>query len=193
LSQHIEIEFKNLINKEEFNRLVQHFNLSKHSFHQQTNDYFDTQNFSLKLLSSALRVRTKENKYELTLKEPHTVGLLETTDYISHEEKKILFKNNGFPNGNVKQRLIEKGIPVDEIIHFGTLNTERAEIPYKGGILVFDKSSYLNITDYEIEFEVNNAEEGLKVFNSLLHQFHIPKRPTLNKIARFYQAKQKMC
>lgn len=38
--------------------------------------------------------------------------------------------------------------------------------------------------DFELEYEVKDYNEGLKIFNELLNQHHIPKRPAENKIKR---------
>lgn len=56
------------------------------------------------------------------------------------------------------------------------------------GLLVFDISSYLNVTDYEIEYEVTDYHQGKKNFQLLMNQLNIPIRKTDNKIVRFYKA-----
>lgn len=189
MSEHLEIEFKNILTKEEFIKLQKYFSVSDNDFFCQHNDYFDTENFALKQLGCALRIRRKNGNYELTLKEPREVGLLETNEEIREEERKMLIEQKQFPEGKIAERLSELQIPLEQITYFGTLKTDRKELQYCDGVLVLDKSYYLNIVDYEIEYEVENYETGLKYFNDLLHALHIPKRKTLNKIQRFYNRK----
>ncbi|WP_368895813.1 CYTH domain-containing protein, partial [Priestia megaterium] len=45
MKQEIEIEFKNIVTKEEFDRLRSHFQLTEDQFVSQENHYFDTPAF----------------------------------------------------------------------------------------------------------------------------------------------------
>lgn len=57
--QELEIEFKNLLTKEEFHRLADFFQLTEKDFAEQENYYFDTKYFALKKHGAALRIRKK--------------------------------------------------------------------------------------------------------------------------------------
>ncbi len=81
-------------------------------------------------------------------------------------------------------------VPFLDVEYFGSLITNRAEIPYKNGLLVFDHSYYLNTEDFELEYEVHDYQLGQQIFVELLNQYNIPQRTTENKISRFYQLKQ---
>lgn len=192
LSQEIEIEFKNLLTLEEFNRLKKRLQITDSDFFIQENHYFDTEDFSLKNLGCALRIREKTAGDELTLKEPAQEGLLETTQLLSSEEKEALFQQGPLPDGPVKEQLKKLNIPHEEISYFGSLTTERAENNYKGGIIVLDYSTYLNQHDFELEYEVTDIKIGHLVFTELLSSENIPIRKTANKIRRFYEAKKKL-
>src|SRR5699024_6280641 len=85
MGQEIEIEYKNLLTKQEFNHLLHHFSFPQPG-KKQTNYYFETKNFTLKENRSALRIREKDGNYQLTLKEPHVNGLLETHDMLTESE-----------------------------------------------------------------------------------------------------------
>jgi len=52
-----------------------------------------------------------------------------------------------------------------------------------------DESHYLETSDYEIEFEVTNEEEGKRAFEGLLAKHGLPYRPAKNKIVRFMELK----
>jgi uncharacterized protein YjbK len=189
MSETIEIEFKNLLTKVEYDNLLKTFNVKEKDIVMQSNHYFDTPEFALKNLGSALRIRERKNNYELTLKQPAAVGLLETTQLLSANEFKAAIQQRIFPKGIVQERIEQLKIAFNNIVYFGSLTTKRAEFPYKEGLLVLDHSFYLNKEDYEIEYEVEDFQSGQLVFQGLLKQYEIPIRQTQNKIARFYQQK----
>jgi uncharacterized protein YjbK len=189
MSQHIEIEFKNMLLQAEYEKLLIEFNIDEKQIFTQENYYFDTVDFALKEKGCALRIRKKQDSYELTLKQPAPLGLLETTQLLSEDETAPATENGKLPNGII-QRLIEKeDISFSKIKYFGSLVTRRFEFEYKKGLLVLDHSSYLNKQDFELEYEVENFHEVQQSFRELLTQFIIPERKTENKIRRFYNQK----
>lgn len=189
MNKHIEIEFKNLLNEKEFRQLIEYFHVGASNFKTQKNHYFDTLGFSLKQQDSALRIREKNGRYELTLKQPATEGLLETNQDIPEETAYGFLKHNIFPDGEIRHLILECGIDPKDFTCFGTLQTDRFEFPYKEGLLVLDHSSYLNQEDFELEYEVTDAKAGKKNFLTLLETLQIPVRETENKVKRFYRAK----
>ncbi|BCB03052.1 CYTH domain-containing protein [Bacillus sp. KH172YL63] len=191
MAQEIEIEFKNLVTEEEFLLLTDHFHISEENFISQDNHYFDTVDFQLKNKHSALRIRQKDGTYTLTLKTPLKEDLLETHQPLSKEEAVSLLAGGTFPQGEVTEALQSMEINCDALELFGTLTTTRAEIDYKEGLLVFDKSSYLGKEDFELEYEAKERKSGEAAFRELLKQLNIPMRKTDNKIKRFYMEKFK--
>lgn len=181
-----EIEFKNLLDKEEFDRLCQKFQLSEQNFHSQTNTYFDTPDNKLRVAYMGFRLRVVGDRNELTLKAPgdnvHT--MIETTRHISKDERDDILQSE-----SLKPRKYEEFVHLpEELVAFGSLRTERAEISYQNGLLVLDRSEYLGITDYEVEYEVNDVISGQQIFHELLENNQIPIRVTPKKIARFMKA-----
>ena len=191
MAQEIEIEFKNLVTQDEFSQLISHFHINDEDFTSQDNHYFDTPDYQLKDNQSALRIRHKSGTYTLTLKTPLKEDLLETNQQLSKQEADSLLSGGVFPEGEVKSAIHSLNISTQSLQYFGTLTTSRAEIDYKEGLLVFDKSSYLQRQDYELEYEVKERQSGEKIFRSLLEQLNIPLRKTDNKIKRFYTEKLK--
>lgn len=190
MNQEIEIEYKNLLTKQEFDRLTVFFGFTKDAFNLQENHYFDTQDFQLKASNAALRIRFKNGNYVLTLKEPAEIGLLETHQQLNKEEAEgLLFSNERLREGTITKQLQNLGVKSDDLRFFGTLSTARAEKKTDDGLIVLDHSRYLNKEDYEIEVEVTNAEEGFRSFQKLLASHQIPVRKTPNKIKRFYDQK----
>ena len=191
MPQNIEIELKNILTKQEFEKLSQFFNITPHDFFTQENHYFDTVNFALKEKGCALRIRQKNNHFELTLKQPHQDGLLETNEILPIIEVEQMLKGETLKNTPLRSIIKKINIDPDTIQYFGTLTTKRAEITYKHGLIVLDHSYYLNKEDYELEYEVTNREAGEIIFSTLLTQLNIPIRKTNNKIKRFYDEKYK--
>ncbi len=189
MSQNIEIEFKNMLTKMEYEKILKELQIDKKLIFKQENHYFDTPDFALKEQGSALRIRKKAKSYELTLKQPATVGLLETNQLISEEEAINAIQSNKLPAGKIKAYIEEAGISFAELEYFGSLETKRVEFDYQNGLLVLDHSLYLNNEDYELEYEAENYQEGKERFSSILMQFNIPERITKNKIQRFYNQK----
>lgn len=191
MSQNIEIEFKNLLTEHEFTLLKKHLNIDDSSFIKQINHYIDTEHFALKEKGCALRIREKEGNFELTLKQPHPKGLLETNQNLSMNEARDLLEKHFLIEGPVINSLKELHIPIKNLTYFGSLTTERAEREFQGGLIVLDFSSYLNHFDFEVEYEVEDFQLGKDIFSELLGELNIPIRPTENKVRRFYNAMQR--
>ncbi|RDU35588.1 CYTH domain-containing protein [Neobacillus piezotolerans] len=189
MEQNLEIEFKNLLKKEEFDRVAKEFSLGPEKFRRQVNHYFDTPSFSLKEQGAALRIREKGGSYILTLKQPQYVGLLETDQKLTAKDAETAIGNGPLPIGVVAGEVEKMGIEFEELVYFGTLATQRAETNFNNGLIVLDQSSYLDTEDFELEYEVLDFHEGLEAFRSLLEKLGIPERKTLSKIHRFYGRK----
>ncbi len=190
MSQELEIEFKNLLSISEYNQFINYFNLEEKLPTKQKNIYFDTVCHELTNRVYALRARIKTDAIELTLKIPQTKGILEITDIISQAELGKLLNSNILPNGFVKSKLEEVKI-TSPLIHLATLVTYRREYKFDQFIIALDKSVYYDCTDYEIEVECENYQDGLNYFNQLLKQFSIPKRRTKPKILRAFEYKKR--
>ena len=82
MQRSLEVEFKTLLTKDEYERLANMFKGSHSDI--QTNHYFDTNRFSLKALESSLRVRERDT-LELTLKKKKGYAMQEYTLPITEE------------------------------------------------------------------------------------------------------------
>jgi uncharacterized protein YjbK len=112
--------------------------------------------------------------------------MIETTRLITDYERDEILQN-----GFIKPQAFDEFLSLPEVLFsFGSLRTCRVEIPYQKGLLVLDRSDYLGETDYEVEFEVTDYENGRQSFNKLLSTHRIPVRNTPKKIARFMRAAQ---
>lgn len=186
MSKELEIEFRNMITAEEYQELIESFGLKEADFFEQTNYYFDTPTFALKELHAALRIRARNNNYELTLKTPEKVGLLETTQILAPDQAEGIIAGANIPVGQIRDALAKLSIDHTELENFGSLQTIRAEKDYKNGLLVFDKNFYGNIADFDLEYEVADFEKGKKIFSNLLEDYGIEENEAPNKVKRFY-------
>lgn len=189
MSQNIEIEFKNILSKKEYDLLLDTFNINEKQIFTQENHYFDTPNFALKQKNTALRIRQKQEHFEMTLKQPASVGLLETNQALTAKEALSAIQLGKLPGGIIENLVEEMEISYRTIEYFGSLLTKRVEFDYKEGLLVLDHSYYLNKEDFELEYEAENYLHGLRIFQEFLELHRIPKRITENKIRRFYNQK----
>ncbi|MGY3778913.1 CYTH domain-containing protein [Isobaculum melis] len=187
MSEQLEIEFKNLLTEPEYKKLIDHFQLQPADFFSQENFYFDTSENTLKQLGAALRIRCFSQTAEATLKTPHENGLLEITDSLTLAEAHQLLaakQLTGLPH--ISEKLATFKLTLQDFQRLGSLKTTRAEKRIAQGLLVFDQSDYNHITDYELEFEVANFEQGQAFFAHFLAEHHIPIRKTPNKVARMF-------
>ena len=191
MTQEIEIEFKNMLTKAQYEALLEHFHIQPEQIHYQVNHYFDTEQWHLKQLKSGLRIRQIGNRYECTLKEKTTNNAhLETTDPITSEQAAQYLNGALLETPLVGKRLEALHIPIEQLKTFGSLATNRVELSYKGGILVFDHSTYINQQDYEVEYEAVDEETGQMIFDEFLATHQIKKNYAQKKIARFMNALQ---
>ncbi|RSK26497.1 CYTH domain-containing protein [Bacillus sp. HMF5848] len=186
MKQEIEYECKNLVSEEDFIKLMRKFSITQDNFVTQQNYYFDTEQYDIKNLGAALRIRKKQDTYTLTLKQPLKEGILETHQNLTLDQAHAMLTKQEMVNGDIATILKDLGVSIESIKLFGDLTTSRAEIEYRGGILTFDHSSYLDTEDYELEYEVQDLQEGEEIFSSLLDELNIPRTKTENKIKRMY-------
>lgn len=185
MTQEIEIEYKNLLTKEEFHQLLHAFPFPKEG-QKQINHYFETDSFSLKQKNAALRIREKNKAFQLTLKEPHSEGLLETHATLTEKESLSWMDGHIVNKDSVMDQLNKMKIPLDQLRYFGSLTTVRHEVKYQNVLLVLDKSFYNNHIDYEFELEAPSQKVGEAAFHDILSRCNIKVKDTPNKIQRFF-------
>jgi len=188
MSELLEIEFKNSLSYDEYEKIVKHFKPNPESLLKQINIYFDTNNLQLQENKMALRTRLVDDRIELTLKQHAAIGLLETTDIITKEDLDQLITNQILVVGDVSKKLAELQI-TNSLYEIASLTTYRYEFHYLDNLIALDKSIYYNHIDYEIELETKEYEYGKKVFFELLESFQIPKKEIKSKIFRAYSYK----
>jgi len=180
MQTNIEIEFKTRIKKELYNSLIDEFNLSYNVF-RQVNHYFDNDNLDLMKQKIVLRIRQKkENFFKITLKSQKEKKAFESHIIIDKYQAQNMLKN-GF---NISKFFPEYDL---EVKFIASLENYRAKMNYEEGVLFLDKCLYGSKEDYEIEYEVNDYEQGKKSFDRLLQKYNIKPLKTIRKSERAIQ------
>ncbi|MGL4643212.1 MAG: CYTH domain-containing protein [Vagococcus fluvialis] len=196
MAKELEIEYKNLLTKLEYQNLLETTNLTKENIHEQTNIYFDTKNGILKEKRQGLRIRLLPQKIEFTLKVPqkNSYTYLEITDILNaFDLDKSLEEQIDLSKSEVLNYLANENILVTDLKEIGSLTTKRAEKKLdQNTLLVLDESHYYGVTDYELEMEVLDSAIGQKTFENFLAKNNIPVRPAKKKIARMFERKQQI-
>jgi|SRR5690625_516868 len=186
MSQHIEIEFKNLLSKNEYYILKNNLPYNQTTV-EHKNHYFDTTDFKLQQQRCALRIRERENDFTLTLKEPADIGSLETNDLLNDTTKNLWLSQSPTKTMNVYERLQLRNIALSELKYFGALVTNRTTFYINRHLLIaLDHSFYNGYEDYELEVEASTERIGEEFFHSLLADYNITQQQTQPKIHRFF-------
>lgn len=183
-----DVQFKTLLTKEEYDKLIERFKGNRTDF--QTNHYFDTKRFSLKALDSSLRVRERDT-LELTLKRKKGYKLVEITIPIDNQVFQEMRETGTIPEGEIKEELFPL-IGDQRLYNFLSLSTLRMYLPYKNGVLFIDKSEYLGETDYELEYSAKNYNEAKKEFIQIIGELEIQYKKADKKIIRAFKAYKRL-
>ncbi|MGT2741958.1 CYTH domain-containing protein [Streptococcus plurextorum] len=179
----LEIEYKTLLTQDEFQRLEARFSHVKPL--TQTNYYLDTKTNDIKNHRMSLRIRTFSDKAELTLKVPQEVGNREYNQSLALSDAKNYIKTATLPEGEILSLLLERKIPLEDLMVLGHLTTIRRETLTPIGLLALDYNQYAGIKDYELELEVQDPEVGKKDFDHFLEEHNIAFKYAKSKVARF--------
>ncbi|GAA3329561.1 hypothetical protein GCM10020331_078130 [Ectobacillus funiculus] len=117
--------------------------------------------------------------------------MLETHQTVTKQEAEWMMETGTMIPGAVYDQLLLLDIPVEQLQYYGSLTTQRAEMLYENGTLVFDHSFYFHHDDYELEYEVQTEETGKKKLPAFISTIQYPCSP--NKKTRcnaFFLAKQ---
>lgn len=195
MEQNLEIEFKNLLTKSEYDTLLQTvFSDGNQKKIVQTNYYFDTKDYQLKNQHSALRIRRTHSFNELTLKVPSQGHLLETNLSLHDNVCSEILKAKQLKLSTIYADIEIDSISNDSVFYlFNQFETVRFEQTRGDHLLVLDQTTFQNrIVDYELEVESQSPEAGLIFFNSFLEKHAIKKQKALPKIARAERFKDKI-
>lgn len=187
MEENLEIEFKILLDKKIYDQIINDYSID--TSYTQTNYYL--MHPILSKLKYSLRIREKNNQYELTLKQPQTTGALETNLIINKDAKdKIL--NNKLVHNKVFDLLTEYNLDSTMFNTNHSLKTLRKEIHTPHGLICLDYNCYNNLEDYELEYEVIDYKQGKKAFLNFIEQYNLSyEHNCISKINRLINSLSK--
>lgn len=167
MEENLEIEYKILLSREQFDNLAHYYDHLAHVY-TQTNTYFTSDALQAKRI--ALRIREKESSYEMTVKtKAEGTGRKEYNLALTKDDARF-FLEGGMKDNEITKMLKDMDINLSEITILCRLKTVRHDISLEGGMLSLDANYYNDQEDYEMEFELSDLEEGKKTFASLLEK-----------------------
>lgn len=170
MERQLEIEFKILINFTTYTNILKEYHDYIDITYQQTNYYLSHP--ILDDLQYMLRIREKDETYELTLKQKEKIGNMETTCIITKEIKDQIW-NHQEVNNEIFTILKQYGIDPTTLQYKYSLTTQRTDIILPTGVLSIDQNSYLGTQDYEIEFEVQDYQKGKEAFLKIIEPYKL--------------------
>ena len=180
----IEIEFKNLLTENQYDALYEKYDLSNSEEIINKNFYYDDADESFKKIGAALRIRYTNKKTEMTLKIKGKTQNVEVNVPLDERYPKEPTVLPILPNEIIAE-LERMNVKIKTPMLIQKIETLRHEITLEEGLLVLDKTTFINeIVDYELEFETKDYESGLAAFEKLLEENNIDKNPAKPKIAR---------
>lgn len=168
MEENLEIEFKILITKNIYEQIISDYKIT--SSYQQTNYYL--MHPILSKLKYTLRIRQKNNQYELTLKQPQIRGNLETNLIIDKKTKDKIIKHELITNeifDLLKPYQLDSTMFITD--HF--LTTTRNEINTEYGLICIDYNQYNDLEDYELEYEITNYTLGKQYFLDFIKKYNL--------------------
>jgi len=176
MNTNLEIEYKTLITKQEFDQLLVFFN--QYKLINQTNYYYQSTNSLNKKV--AARIRQIDQTFELTFKIKQDKGKLEVNfnvpsnsiEHFYRSDVQAFLKSHGYNR---------------QWVFIGELHTTRHLIVEEYGELCIDHNVYMDVEDYELEYEVRNDYDELAYsrFIQILDQFSIKNIKAKAKFHRF--------
>lgn len=171
MKKHIEKEYKIKIDKETYQRLLKDLDIKRHTV--QINHYYSAPK------DMGIRIREEDGTFEFTLK-------VKKADHMQEYNIKLI--KNDVDDPEVKRLLANMNI---EGIHYlGDLKTTRSDVCYPKAVMSIDKSEYLGMTDYEIEYELLDHEiDDIDDLKEVLKMNDIKMDQNTTKYGRFMAAK----
>lgn len=107
--------------------------------------------------------------------------MLELTEPITREQFEE-FKNGGpIPSEDIANEILPI-IGGQKLVNFMSLSTLRMYLPYKNGYLFIDKSTYLGVVDYELEYEAKSYYQGKQEFIEIINELGIQYKKADKKL-----------
>ena len=185
-----EIEVKILLTAEEYGQLLDYATAVGGVTAVQTNHYYDTADETLRQKGLTLRVRTKADSAELTLKVKESkwqTGASSLEYHGSINNAPDTLDLSAYPEILEQIRKRVQNVP-ESLPRLGSLTTERTcfSLPFADLTAELDQSTYFDCTDYELECELHDPSEEPAYLAFLKDTFGIiPTQAVCGKYHRF--------
>lgn len=159
----LERELKLLITEDQYNTIIHSYDFSEPFY--QTNTFYDTPDRKVKAAGGAMRIRKKGDTNIFTLKirtDPIT--------HIEYEKEIDVDRIQDIKDPEILGWLAKYHIP-QEVHILVSFTTERRVLITENAEFSVDKTTFQNMTDYELEYEYTKDHDGITVFNELLQPF----------------------
>lgn len=161
-----ELEERVMINRNQFLEIKKYIqeNYPNVKTIYQKNRYFDDDNNTIKNLHCVLRIRSfrSSKMRELTYKVKGDEGDIEFNQNLSHYWFYQITRFSRFPEGTVKEKLLEDNIDLSSLKMIVDLYTRRMEVKINDYLFVLDTNLYNGICDYNIEIESHVSKKHAK-------------------------------
>lgn len=186
----LEQELKVLLSKEQFDSLLNHWQLdpSKPSL-KQHNTYYDTHDQKLKASDAALRLRNFSNSSVWTIK--HRQNAFQSFEYHQANPSPLsppnILSADSIQEASLLNFLNTQNIALHDLKQTYDIQTDRWLIATDLGEFALDVSQYGEITDYELEFETHQLAAAQVAFKEFLASFGIKMQQAETKLSRAAQ------
>lgn len=174
MDTNLELEFKVLLTRSQYERLVMRFNTS--AVFRQINSYYLYSDPDKRI---SVRIRAVDGSRTLTFKLPEGQARREVNFHLNPRERSVFERLDvrTFLEANALNGTFES---------IGKLTTDRILVREPHGELCLDKNRYLGTTDYELEYEVTGDPDiAYERFLEILRLENIDYQPASAKYARF--------
>lgn len=174
-----EYEARVMINKNQYSSIIKSYKSKGFKLVRLTNVnyYFDTPKRYLTERGMVLRVRKINHfKYELTLKIKSENYDLEVNTPLTYKQSVIMLKHATFTSTQIKDKLKEAGVDINDLKLITKLKTKRIEIKDKNDLFVIDKNYFNKKVDYNLEVESASKLIANSYLNKIIEEFNIENK-----------------
>lgn len=174
MKHNLEIEYKTMLDEPLFEKIKS--KLPFDSGVNQRNDYYDTPDRQLYSMGIMCRIRTVDNRFEFTVKIPQEDGVME------HE---VLLETKTLDHPSVINFFNQLNLDVSQLDCIAYSDTQRYTYDDAYGSWCLDASSFENHNDFELEYELHEAnEKAYPHYVDMLNELDVEYREAKPKYIR---------
>ncbi|WP_273478171.1 CYTH domain-containing protein [Ignavigranum ruoffiae] len=185
MTKNIEQEYKTMLRKDEFERLIDQLGFEPRSALIQSNYYYDTPDHQLAKINAALRLRVFKDRSEWTIKQ--LISELRSIE-ITQEQGPVdsissAINPTWFTDADLIKFIHNHQIPIEQLQLHYQMSTHRYLYPVPGATFCLDHSFFPQTEDYELECELEDLDQA-NVWFDFLDQYQLEYKPAAKKLSR---------